>query len=191
MIYVLDLETNGLTMADIEVTQVAYLKLDEKLNIEKEFNKYYYTNNLKDSAGITGLDHSTLASLSNGERMTAEEFSSIVEEIKHGVIIGQNINYDIMAIDSLCIKYGLPVVAKYPLDIINQFSPEDTLMNLKWITEKNLTESGRNLINDRFKNKEKYHDALYDVYTVYALIKDNEKFLGRLKNYMKYVPRRD
>lgn len=191
MIYILDTETNGLTLYDIEITQLAYLKLDENLEILDEFNKYYYVSNLKDSPDITGLDHATLATLSSGHKLTADEFSDTLEEIKHGVIIGQNINYDIMVLDATSIRYNLPITPKYPLEIINQFSPEDTLMNLKWISEHHMTQEGKDLLKERFKEKETFHNALYDVYTVYALIKFNKEFRARFKNYMKYVPRRD
>lgn len=190
MIYVLDLETNGLTLNDIEITQLAYLKIDENFEIVEEFNKYYYVENLKDSANITGLDSRKLAKLSDGEEMTLEEFKAIMEEINHGIIIGQNITYDVLVLDARCLIFGLPIYPKYPLDIINQFSPEDTYMNLKWVVDNFMMPEGRKLIESRFEG-EGYHDALYDVYSVYGVIKHNDKFKMRLKNYLKSVPRRE
>lgn len=189
MIYIADLESNGLTMSDMEITQVAYLKLEENLEIVEEFNKYYYSSNLKDSAEITKLDYNVLASLSGGESMNETELSKILNEFRHGVIIGQNITFDIMALDSISIRYGLGITPKYPLDIIHQYSPKGTLMNLDWICNKHMKPEGKALLEERFKNKEGFHNALYDIYSVYALIKFDEAFKKRLDNYLKSLPR--
>jgi hypothetical protein len=175
-------------MSDIEVSQLAYLKVDENLEIIEEVCEYYYCNDLKDSEEITGLGYSKLASLSEGRRFDKDRLKILLDEIENGVIIGQNINYDIIVLDALSYMGDLRIVPKYPLDIINQFSPKQGYAKLSWICNNLMTEEGKEILRGRFK-KEKFHDALYDVYSVYALIKDNEVFRKRLKKYLRTVPR--
>ena len=192
MIYILDLETNGLVLNDVSVTQVAYLKLDPYLNVEEEYNRYFYTNNLKRSADITGLTPTRLANLSGGQELPPEILSELMKEIEHGIIIGQNIYYDLMVLDALTMRNGMHVIPKYPLDISAQYSPEDSIMNLEWIVNNHMDSEGAKILENRFKGQDsQYHDALYDIYSVYAVIKNDPDFKGRLRNYLKTVPRKE
>lgn len=191
MIFVLDVETNGLSFSDLEITQIAYLKLDKQLNLIGEYNKYFYTENLKDSAEITGLTHRRLASLSEGP-LTVEELTRVSEELHHGVIIGQNVVFDVLCLNALTYKNNLGIYPMYILDIINQFSREGTKMPLEWIINNYITEDGKRLLEERFKGEGvSYHNALYDVYSVYALIKYNQDFHKRFKNFLKTLPMKE
>ena len=190
MIYILDFETNGLTLGDVEITQASYLRIDENFNITKEYNKYFYTDNLKSSAKITGLTHSKLANLSGGVEFTRKDLLDILEELTHGIIIGQNIDYDIAVLDATCLRHELRVLPKYPLDVSSQYSPEGTYMNLKWIVDHHITDKEREALNARFEGDSLYHNSLYDVYSLYHVIKADPDFKKRLNHYLKTVPRR-
>lgn len=185
---ILDFETNGLTMNDIEITQMAYLRVDEYMNIEEKVNRYYTVDNIKDSDQITGLTKQKLVNLSKGKRFDMKELARVQTELKHEIIIGQNISYDLMVLDAISLRMGSWIIPKYPMDIINLFSPTGTLATLDWIVKNNITGEGMELLEREFAG-ETYHDAMYDVYSVYAVIRDNKKFKRNLHNYLKTVPK--
>ena len=185
---ILDFETNGLTMHDVEITQMAYLEIDEKFNIKREVNQYFMVNDVKTSDKITGLTRQKLANLSDGKRFEISDLVKLQTDLKHQIIIGQNISYDLMVLDSVSLRHGSQIIPKYPMDIINLFSPSGTLATLDWIIKTHITEKGKELLKDKFK-EESYHDALYDVYSVYAVLHDNVDFKRNLQTYLKTVPK--
>ena len=184
--FILDFETNGLSFHDMEIIQCAILVVNEYMKIEDVFNKYYLAHNLKNSAEITGLTHEFLSKKSN-DYFGKEDLTEIINITEQGVIVGQNINFDLMVYDVMCLKHHIPIVPKYPLDIIEQFAVNGQYVSLEYTAKQNLSQ-------EQFKNIENisgntgFHDALYDVATVYELIRKNPQFKSRLNNYMYSLP---
>lgn len=185
--YILDFETNGLAFHDMEITQASILTVNKSsMTIEGKYNKYFLVNNLKDSAKITGLDEDTLTEKAN-HRFGQDDLKEIANITEHGIIVGQNINFDLMVYDTMCIKFGLPIIPKYPLDIIEQFAVNGIYVSLNYTAKKNLTEEQFKNI-DLITGGKDFHDALYDVATVYELIRNNQEFKNRLKCYVHTLP---
>lgn len=188
LIYILDVETNGLTMSDVDITQVAYLKVDKNLNILEEHSKYYYSDNLKDSAKITGLTANKLANLSNGEKFELDQYIELMEEINHGIIIGHNVTFDRMALDSVCYRLGEVFPSLYTLDSMPNVSEGGRYRSLEWAVNNMLDENAIKRLTDRF-GEHQFHDALYDVHSLReVLLSDLGLTNKRLNIFMKTVP---
>lgn len=186
-IHILDFETNGLTLNDIEIVQCAILSVNpENMRIEREFNKYYKAHNLKGTEEITGITQEFLEENADGY-FDSQDYQEIKDILENEIIVGQNIYYDLSVIDAMAVKLNEPIYAKFPLDIMEQFALNGQYINLKHTVELNLSESERNELDSKFKDLG-FHNALYDITAVYMLIRRNLDFRNRLVSYYNHLP---
>lgn len=186
-ILILDFETNGLSFHDLEVTQASILRVNAlNFGIKEVYNKYFKVNNLKGSDKITGITQEFLDA--NAEDFFSDkDYNDIRELLSNQIIVGQNVYYDLMVIDLLSIKHKLPIYPKYPLDLTEQFAINGQYVSLEYTTKRLLTEDDFKAIEEKTHGKG-FHDALYDVYAVYYLIRNNALFKHRLNNYLNTLP---
>ena len=187
-IAILDFETNGLSFHDIEVTQASILKVNvNNYRITEVYNKYFKANNLKDSAKITGITEEFLNENAE-DYFKVDDYNEISNLLNGAVVVGQNVYYDLMVIDVMSVKNQLPIYPKYPLDLTEQFAINGKYVSLEYTTKRYLSEQDFEDIKEKTGGKE-FHDALYDVYAVYYLIKNNQQFKHRLNKYLDTLPR--
>ena len=186
-ILILDFETNGLTFHDLEVTQASILRVNAvNFGIMGVYNKYFKVNNLKDSDKITGITKEFLDA--NAEDFFRDkDYNDIRELLQNQIVVGQNVYYDLMVVDLLSIRHKLPIYSKFPLDLTEQFAVNGQYVSLEYTTKRLLTEEDFKAIEEKTGGKA-FHDALYDVYAVYYLIKNNAQFKQRLNNYLNTLP---
>lgn len=164
------------------------------MNEVDNFNKYYYSTNLKyeNNPDFNGLTRQQLLKLSDGKRFEKEDLIELMDEIEHGILIGYNVNYERKVIDSLCIRHGLDIRPTYLLDTIAQYSGGGKYKSLEWVINNIMDgETAFELMSEFEEKGKSFHDAEFDVEVLYRLIKNDPDFVYRYKNFLKTVPRRE
>lgn len=190
---IFDLETNGLTLNDVEITQCSVLTVCAwSHEILEAKNKYYKVKNLKDSSKITGITEEFLEQHADG-KFDDNELVKLLDDFEMSILVGYNVYYDIMVLDALSIIRQIPIKLKFPLDLTEQFMKNGFVVPLTYTLEHELDEEDMEEIHSNIKKHFGYeglnsHNAVFDVMAMYQLIKNDETFKGRLKSMIRTLP---